>query len=81
MYRWPLHRAEITLNDFDLQKNTVLIDLASLLNDSDVDKNQENSPSGCMSAPDDGDCKAIFNNLGLDFGDSKASRQKFFKVG
>lgn len=74
------NRPEVVLNDFNYEKNNIVLDVASLFANSNVDTNQENSPSGCMSSPDDADCKTVFNNLGLDFGDSKATSQKLFVV-
>lgn len=74
------NRPEVVLNEFNYEKNNVVLDLDTLFSTSNVDSNQENSPSGCMSTPDDPDCKAIFNTLGLDFGDSKGTDQKFFRV-
>ncbi|MFN8672677.1 MAG: metallo-mystery pair system four-Cys motif protein [Candidatus Sericytochromatia bacterium] len=74
------NRPEISLTDFNYEKDSITLDLDALFSNSNVDTNQDKSPSGCMSTPDDQDCKTIFNNLGLDFGDSKTSGQKLFKV-
>lgn len=74
------NRSEIVLKNFDANKNFVVADLSNLLNDSDVDKNTDKTSSGCMSAPDDPDCKPIINNLGIKFGESESKGQNFFRV-
>lgn len=48
------------------QSTTFVIDPARVLTESDVTRNTEGSSPGCMSAPDDPECEAIFKALGLD---------------
>ena len=73
------NRPEIELSGFDPSRDIVIADLAALLKDSNVDINQENTPAGCMSGPEDGDCAPIFANLGLPFGGKPAGKQSFFR--
>lgn len=74
------NRLRVTLNGFDPEKNTVALDLAALVEGANLDTNLAMSAPGCMSAPTDTDCTAIFANLGLPFGGAAAGTQKFFKV-
>lgn len=61
------NRARITLTGFDPAANTVVLDLARLLEDSDLGANAGTAP-GCQSFPDDADdCTPLYPNLGLDF--------------
>lgn len=75
------NRATITLSDFDPDDNVVVADLAELLYDTDLNSNQANTPAGCMSSPEDGDCASIIQRLGLSFnGTTSPEGQKFFFV-
>ena len=75
------NRATITLEDFNPDDNTVVVDLAELLYDTDLSSNQPNTPAGCMSSPDDNDCSPIMQRLGLSFnGTTPAEGQRFFFV-
>ena len=75
------NRATITLEDFNPDDNVVVADLAELLYDTDLSSNQPNTPTGCMSSPDDSDCNAIMQRLGLSFnGTTSAEGQRFFFV-
>ena len=61
------NRARITLTGFDPAANTAVLDLAKLVEDSDLSANAGMAP-GCQSFPDDGDdCTPLYPNLGLDF--------------
>ena len=75
------NRTEIEISDFYPEHDVVIADLGSLLADSNVDINAPNTPSGCMSSPDDPDCAGIFAHLGLPFGIRKSTRQDFFRKG
>jgi len=59
------NRPQITLEDFNPNKNVVIVDLAEFLATSDLNTNFANTPNGCMSSPEDGDCKFIMESLGL----------------
>lgn len=74
------NRPEIKLENFDPDKNTVIVDLGALVADAELDNNAAESSPGCMSEQIDPDCKSIFNNFGLDFAESKSEGQKMFKV-
>jgi len=76
------NRPQVSLTDFDPQSSVVVIDLAALLADSDITANQTNTPPGCMSDPDDGDCAPVFRNLGINFTDGSPTpqTQTFFRV-
>lgn len=68
------NRVTVTLEDFDVEQNVVIADVAELLAQSDLSTNQVNTPNGCMSAPEDGDCLPILQNLSL----SADAEQNFF---
>lgn len=59
------NRPQITLLDFNPSKNVVIVDLAEFLATSDLNTNAADTPNGCMSAPEDGDCTIIMESLGL----------------
>jgi uncharacterized repeat protein (TIGR04052 family) len=61
------NRAAIHIDSFDPAMDTVLFDIAALFADADLDTNQEQSMSVCMSDPADLDCAPIFASLGLGF--------------
>lgn len=65
----------IQLADFDPEQDTVVVDMAALLADSDLSRNQPETPLGCMSDPNDGDCVEIFTQLGLE-----DQPQAFFRI-
>jgi len=75
------NRVEVELPGFNPQTDVVVADVATLLKDSNIDTNQENTPAGCMSNPDDGDCAPLFANLGLPFAGRPAGKQSFFRAG
>lgn len=78
---WP-NRADVLLTNFDLSRNVVVADLATLLADSDLTSNVPLTPPGCMSDREDTDCVSVFRNLGIDFDDGypDPTAQKFFRV-
>jgi len=73
------NRPEIEIAGFDAGQDVVIADLATLLKDSNVDTNQPNTPAGCMSAPNDGDCGPLFANFGLPFAGRQADVQTFMR--
>lgn len=75
------NRLDVELAGFDAQTDFVVADLAVLLKDSNIDTNQEKTPAGCMSGPDDSDCAPLFANLGLPFAGKPAGKQLFFRKG
>ena len=74
------NRAEIVLTDFDPNQSVVVADLAALLANSNLADNQENTPFGCMSSLEDGDCAGIMQSLGLPFNDQPVLEQTFFSL-
>lgn len=72
--------SKVIFSNFDATKNTVIADLKSLVSQTNLAVNQANTPPGCMSEANDGDCAGIMKNLGLPFGDKAAAGQTFFKV-
>lgn len=56
---------QVTLTDFDPDQDTISIELAGLLSDSNVDVNTALTAPGCMSGPTDPECQPIFSKLGL----------------
>lgn len=73
------NRAEITLDGFDPDTGVVVVDLAALLAESDMDADQ-GGPPGCMAGFDDPDCAAIFDGFGLPFGGAPGGSQRLFRV-
>ena len=75
------NRATIALSDFNPEDNVVIVDLAELLYNTDLSSNQANTPTGCMSSPEDADCSEIMQGLGLSFnGVTSPEGQGFFFV-
>lgn len=74
------NRAKIVMEDFDPEDNLVIADLGELLAQSDLTSNQVNTPNGCMSSPEDGDCMPIMQNLNLSSNSKGESAQYFFFV-
>jgi uncharacterized repeat protein (TIGR04052 family) len=74
------NRAEVTLAGFKPGRDSVVTDLKMLLDGANVDVNQPQTARGCMSAPNDADCRPLFANLGLPFAGQPAPGQKFFTV-
>lgn len=74
------NRATIELSGFDPAQNVVVADLKGLLDGVNVDVNQAETPAGCMSSPNDGDCDPLMRNAGLSFGGASSTGQKFFRT-
>ncbi|MBD2082936.1 MbnP family copper-binding protein [Leptolyngbya sp. FACHB-17] len=71
--------ATITFENFNPENSVIVADLKSLVEDSNLTKNQPDTGLGCMSDPKDGDCTAILTNFGLPQ-TGKSARQIFFRV-
>lgn len=71
---------KVIFSNFDTNNNTVVADLEALVANSNLETNQPNTPLGCMSSPNDGDCAGIMTSLGLPFGGKSAIKQTFFTV-
>ncbi len=74
------NRVEVSFENFDLGKDVVIADLASLLEDSDVDQTGK-MMSGCMSGPGTPACAPLFSHLGLPFPNQEVKKQTFFRTG
>ncbi|MGE3270255.1 MAG: MbnP family copper-binding protein [Chloroflexota bacterium] len=74
------NRPTVELAPFEVGSSVVLVDLATLLANTNVEVNQPETAFGCMSAPNDGDCIGIMAALGLPFGDAPAAGQTLFRV-
>jgi uncharacterized repeat protein (TIGR04052 family) len=74
------NRLEVTLPNFDPASDVVIADLATLLQDSDVDKAGK-MMSGCMSGHSTPACAPLFSNLGLPFPNQPLKPQTFFRKG
>jgi len=59
------NRMTVRLNQFDLAKNTVVVDMGAVLAQANVDVNAKGTSPGCMSFPKDADCTPVMNALGL----------------
>jgi uncharacterized repeat protein (TIGR04052 family) len=67
------NRVTVRLNQFDLAKNTVVVDMGAVLAQANVDVNAKGTSPGCMSFPKDGDCPPVMNALGLAYDGVPAS--------
>jgi uncharacterized repeat protein (TIGR04052 family) len=72
------NRVEVSLTNFDVTKDSVVADLAALLQDSNVDMAGK-MMSGCMSGPTTAACGPLFSNLGLPFPNQPVKPQTFFR--
>ncbi len=72
------NRVDVDLVDWSGRQGNILMDLDSIFVGTDVETNLPDTPPGCMSKPDDGDCGPIFQRFGLPFMGAPASRQKVF---
>jgi uncharacterized repeat protein (TIGR04052 family) len=74
------NRVTVTFDHFDLKKNVIVADVATLLQDANVDVNAPDSAPGCMSGTNDADCISLMPSFGLPFNDQPALPQRFFKM-
>jgi len=70
----------ITLTNFDPSQNVVVADLAALVANTDLSRNQPDTAPGCMSEPSDSDCAGIMEAIGLAFNGTAAPDQTFFRM-
>lgn len=76
----PNH-VRVAFDSFDVKRQQVVLDIAKLLADTNVDVNVPKSAPGCMSAIDDADCTAILRAFGLPDGSGTASAsQRVFQA-
>ena len=74
------NRSTISFTNFNPAKNVVIADIGKLLESTDLNKNQADTPSGCMSSPDDNDCRNLMESFGIPFGNEATVKQTFFRV-
>ena len=74
------NRVTVNFDDFDAEKNVIVVDIASLLQDTNVDYHARNSVAGCMADIKDEDCKSIMANFGAPFNEQPAFPQHFLRV-
>ena len=72
------NRIAVRFERFDVDTQTIVVDPAAVLAGVDVSRNAPDTSPGCMSAPDDPDCAAVFAKLGL--GGSSAAPQALMTV-
>lgn len=75
------NRVDVDLTPFDPRNDAIVADLASLFTGSNVERNAPGSQPGCMGSPNDDDCAAPFERLGLPFNGRPAGPQQLFAVG
>lgn len=66
------NRPVVTLPDFDPATDVINLDVAALYADVDLSAEQGGAP-GCMSAPDDPECRPVFEAFGLSVDDASVS--------
>ncbi|MGQ7847467.1 MbnP family copper-binding protein [Granulosicoccus sp. 3-233] len=64
------NRVEVMFEQADPSASVFVIDPAAILNNSDLTHNTEGTSPGCMSAPNDPECAAIMEALGLHSGNA-----------
>ncbi|MBK6687660.1 MAG: metallo-mystery pair system four-Cys motif protein [Deltaproteobacteria bacterium] len=74
------NRVEVELSGYDPGTSVVVLDLAALVAEANIDKNTPATAPGCMSAPTDPECMPIFTNLGLPMPGVAAGAQRVFKL-
>lgn len=72
------NRVDVQLDDW-VEGSVVVLDLAALLDGATL-TNTDGTAPGCMSGPDDPECGAVFENLGLAHGAAGPSAQTAFSV-
>lgn len=74
------NRPSYRLDAFNPGTQLVVLDLAALIETSDVTGNAPGSVSGCMSGAGDDDCVAIMDRFGLSFRGRPSHGQRFVRV-
>lgn len=74
------NRVTVELPGFDPARGVVVADMRALLEGVNLEVNQAETPAGCMSTPNDGDCDPLMQNLGLAFGGRASAGQRFFRA-
>lgn len=71
------NRIDVELPDFEPEHHQVVIDLADLVANTDMDHQTEQTPAGCMAGIDDPDCTGLFEVMGLPHSDFEGGAQEF----
>ena len=74
------NRPVITLTGFDPLSAPVIADVGPVLAGVDITRNTERTPPGCMSFPNDPECRSVLPALGLPYMDLPPGEQRFFRV-
>jgi uncharacterized repeat protein (TIGR04052 family) len=75
------NRVAVTLERFDVARQTVVADIGAVLAGANVDINAPGTSPGCMSFPGDADCPPVMGALGLAYGGASApGPQRLFTV-
>jgi uncharacterized repeat protein (TIGR04052 family) len=72
------NRMAIVLDGFEAARDVVVLDLAPALERNDLRRNTAGTPPGCMSFPNDPECRSVMPNLGLAYADAPAGAQRVF---
>lgn len=74
------NRPVITLTGFDPLSAPIIADIGPVLAGVDITRNTQGTPPGCMSFPNDPECRTVLPALGLPYMDLPAGEQRFFRV-
>ncbi len=78
------NRVEVTLPAYDPLQNMIVVDLAAVLANIDLQVNTPGTAPGCMSGATDPECQALFANLGLEASTGQCvngcAAQKLFRL-
>lgn len=72
------NRLVVELRGFDPRREAVVVDPAPVLAGADLSRNTPNTPPGCMSFPNDPECRALLPALGLPYDGLPAGAQRLF---
>jgi len=72
------NRPTITLTGFNPLRDTVVVDLAPVLQRADLRRNTPKTPAGCMSFPGDPECAVVLPPMGVAYGKAPAGQQRLF---
>lgn len=74
------NRSRFMFTGFDPSQNVIVADVEALVSENDLTQNEADTPLGCMSSPEDADCRGILNNFGLPHAERPSSGQTFFRM-
>ena len=74
------NRPVVTLTGFDPLTEPVIADIAPVVARADLSRNTEGTPPGCMSFPNDPECRTVLPALGLPYMDVPAGEQLLFRT-